>query len=221
MRLNSSLFAAGFAAALLLSVAPVSAQPVIGGPWSGLYIGGNMGGAFDANKLSFSDQSGAQDLAFRGQNNDTKFIGGVHAGYDFQPGGIMFGVEGDSDFGDNINYLASIRGRVGVPLGPVLIYGTGGGAFEGAHEQFAVDSTSGGTSQFSRRVNKNGWVAGAGVETYIMPALSVGAEGLWYDFGRDTADLTTPAATGAEPFSVADDRKFAVARARITYHLGW
>jgi outer membrane immunogenic protein len=221
MRLNSSLAVAGFAAALLLSTAPVSAQPFIGGPWSGLYVGGNLGGAFDANKLGFSDLSAAQDLSFSSQNNDSKFLGGVHAGYDFQPGGIMFGVEGDSDFGDNINYLASIRGRLGVPIGPVLIYGTGGAAFEGAHEQFAVNSTAGGVSTFSRHVNKTGWTVGGGVETYIMPALSIGAEGLWYDLGRDTVDLTTPPGTGAEPFSVTDDRKFAVARARITYHLGW
>jgi len=221
MRINSYFAGAGFAAALLLSTAPLSAQPIIGGPWSGLYIGGNMGGAFDANKLTFNDLSTTQDLSFRGQNNDTKFIGGVHAGYDFQPGGIMFGVEGDSDFGDNINYLASIRGRVGAPLGPVLLYGTGGAAFEGAHEQFAVDSASGGTSQFSRHVNKNGWVVGGGVETYVMPALSIGAEGLWYDLGKDSTNLSTPTAAGAETFSVADDRKFAVARARITYHLGW
>jgi hypothetical protein len=57
MRLNSCLAGASLAAALLLSSMPVSAQPFMGGPWSGFYLGGNMGGAFDANNLKFTDQT--------------------------------------------------------------------------------------------------------------------------------------------------------------------
>src|SRR5436853_1988697 len=98
-----SYLAGAAAAAALLVSAPVSAQPVVGGPWSGLYFGGNAGAAFNPNHLDFSDQSAGQDLSFNAQNNNTRFIGGVHAGYDFQPGGVVFGVEGDADFGKNID----------------------------------------------------------------------------------------------------------------------
>jgi hypothetical protein len=42
---------------------------------------------------------------------------------------------------------------------------------------------------------------------------------LWYNFGRDTANLSTP--DTLEPFAVRDDRNFAVVRARLTYHIGW
>ena len=221
MRLNSCLAGASLAAALLLSSMPVSAQPFMGGPWSGFYIGGNMGGAFDANNLKFTDQTASQDLLFRSNTSGDEFLGGLHVGYDWQPGGFMFGVEGDADFGGDIDYLASIRGRVGAPLGPVLLYGTGGFAFEGAHERFQVSSASDGISTFNRHIDKTGWTAGGGIETYVMPQLSVGVEGLYYDLGSDTANLLTPVAAGAEPFSVRDDRQFAVARARITYHMGW
>lgn len=219
MRINWSL--AGVAAALLISAAPVSAQPVIGGPWSGLYVGGNVGNAFSPNKLSFSDSSTAQDLGFRAQDNGDRLLGGVHLGYNFQPGGVLFGVEGDTDWAKNVDYLSSIRGRVGVPVGPALIYGTAGAAFEGSHERFSVNSTAGGISTFDRNLHKTGWTAGGGVETFVMPAVSVGAEALYYDLGGDTANLVTPVAAGGETFAVKDDRKFAVVRARLTYHFGF
>lgn len=215
-------FAAAASASILALVAtPLAAQPFLGGPWSGLYIGGHLGGAFDANKLDFQDQSAAQDLSFNPNNDNTKFLGGLQLGYLWQPGGIVFGAEGDTSWAKDINYLSSVRGVLGVPLGPVLVYGTGGVAFEGAHEEFAVNSASGGLSAFRRTVNKDGWTAGAGVRTFIAPGLDVGVEGLYYGLGRDTTGLITPPSTGAEPFAVRDDRDFAVVRARIDYHFGW
>lgn len=215
-------FAAAASASILALVAtPLAAQPILGGPWSGLYVGGHVGGAFDANKLSFQDQSTAQDLSFNSNNDNTKLLGGLQLGYLFQPGGLVFGAEGDTSWAKNINYLSSVRGVLGVPVGPVLLYGTGGVAFEGAHEEFAVNSASGGVSDFRRSANKDGWTAGAGVRTFVAPGLSVGLEGLYYGLGRDTALLTTPASTGAEPFAVHDDRNFAVVRARVDYHFGW
>jgi len=131
----------------------------------------------------------------------TVTVVGVQAGYLWQPGGIVFGVEGDSSWAKNIDYLASARGIVGVPAGPLLIYGTGGAAFEGAHERFTVFSQSPGIFDFNRDINKNGWVAGAGFQTWVLPAVSVGVEGLYYDMGSDTAALTTPGGAGGEGFS--------------------
>ncbi|MBV9063364.1 MAG: outer membrane beta-barrel protein [Alphaproteobacteria bacterium] len=219
--MRHSFLAGAAVAAALAASAPVSAQPVVGGPWSGLYFGGNAGAAFNPNHLDFADQSTAHDLGFNAGDNNDRFIGGAHVGYDFQPGGVVFGVEGDADFGKNINYLSSVRGRLGIPAGPLLIYGTGGWAWEGARENFLVNATAGGggINNFSRKVNDTGWVAGAGVETYVMPAVSVGAEGLYYNFGKDTTNLAT--LDTAEPFAVRDNRNFAVVRARLTYHLGW
>lgn len=206
-------------AALALATTPLAAQPFVGGPWSGLYIGGHLGGAFDPNKLSFRDQSTAQDLGFSAPDENSRFIGGVQAGYLWQPGNIVFGVEGDSSWAKNIDYLASARGVIGMPAGPLLIYGTGGAAFEGAHERFTVFSQSPGIFDFNRDINKNGWVAGAGFQTWVLPAVSVGVEGLYYDMGSDTSALATTGGTAGEPFSVKDDRRFAVVRFRADYHL--
>ncbi len=68
-------------------------------------------------------------------NNDDKstfWLGGVHAGYNWQKDGpLVLGIEGDVMFGDEVDYLASIRGRIGYAMGDVLLYGTGGVAFMG------------------------------------------------------------------------------------------
>ena len=81
----------------------------VGTSWSGFYIGGNLGAAFDPNDLSIKDLSEEQDFSLK-FSNDTELIGGVHGGYNWQMGSWLMGVEGDIDFAENINYLASARG---------------------------------------------------------------------------------------------------------------
>jgi opacity protein-like surface antigen len=69
--------------------APHAAQPLppapVGMTWSGFYIGGNLGAAFNPDDLSIKDLSEEQDLSLR-FSNDTDLIGGVHAGYNWQTG---------------------------------------------------------------------------------------------------------------------------------------
>src|SRR5256885_13121099 len=155
MSLKSFAGAASLAV-LALAASPVAAQPFITDPWSGLYVGGHLGAAFDPNKLSFQDQSTAHDLGFSAPDENSRFIGGVQAGYLWQPGGIVFGVEGDSSWAKNIDYLASARGIVGVPAGPFLIYGTGGAAVGGAPEGFPGVLGKPRIFGFKCRINQDG-----------------------------------------------------------------
>jgi outer membrane immunogenic protein len=87
--------------------APLAAQPLppppVGMTWSGFYIGGNLGAAFNPDDLSIKDLSEEQDLSLR-FSNDTDLIGGVQAGYNWQRGPWVLGIEGDVDFADNINF---------------------------------------------------------------------------------------------------------------------
>lgn len=170
--------------------------PAIG--WTGFYFGINGGGAF-FNDNSFSD-NGETIVDF---SRDDTWVAGVHAGYNWErPGGLVFGIEGDVDFGDNIDYLASARGRLGYAMGPTLWYATGGAAFIKADDAFG-DSRS-----------DTGWVAGGGVEYKLRPNVSVGLEGLYYDFGNGSdSDI------GRVHFH-EDDNNFWTARARLTYHFG-
>ena len=57
--------------------------------WSGLYFGANFGGAWTSGSLNVPGNNFYGGL--------TEFIGGVQAGYNFQVGHLLFGVEGDFD----------------------------------------------------------------------------------------------------------------------------
>lgn len=128
-----------------------------------------------------------------GDLDDTSWLGGVHLGYNWQrSNGVVLGLEGDVSFLDDIDYLASVRARLGYAAGSTLIYATGGVAFLGLDDAFGDDDTG------------TGWVAGLGVEHKLRDSWSVGLEGLYYSF--DDVD------------SFDDDLEFWTVRARLTYH---
>jgi outer membrane immunogenic protein len=185
----------------------------VGTAWSGLYIGGNLGAAFDPNDLSIKDLSEEQDLSLR-FSNDTEVIGGVQVGYNWQRGSGLIGIESDFDFADNLNYLISVRGRIGWALGSWLLYGTGGVAFIDTDNDFVVVSLDDGPFGFSNSATDTGFVVGGGIDYKLASNWSVGVEGLFYDFGSDDKHLVA----GDEPFILRDEEDFAVVRARLNYH---
>jgi outer membrane immunogenic protein len=109
--------------------------------WAGVYFGGHLGGAVDG---------------------DNDFLGGLHLGYNWQNGNLLYGAEGDISFGDDT--VGTIRGRLGF-AGPALaLYGTAGVAITDDDE---------------------GLVAGGGVEYKIAERTSVGVEALHYALDDD------------------------------------
>jgi outer membrane immunogenic protein len=165
---------------------PVDYLPAIS--WNGFYFGVNAGAAFE------DDDNGASD-----DDDDTVFIGGLHVGYNWQrTSNLVLGVEGDVNFADDIDYLATLRGRIGLAAGPTLFYATGGVAFLGVEDEFSSDDE-----------DFTGWVAGLGVEHKLRENVSVGLEGLYYAFDEDDDN-------GASE----DEFDFWTVRARLTYHLG-
>ena len=176
-------------------------------------LAASLGAAFDPNDLSIKDLSEEQDLTLK-FSNDTELIGGAQAGYNWQMGIWLIGVEGDFDFAENINYLASVRGRLGWALGSWLLYGTGGVAFIDTDNDFVVVSVDDVPFSFSNGNTDTGFVVGGGVDYKIAPHFSLGLEGLFYDFDSDSSRLVA----GGEPFVLKQDEDFAVARARLNYH---
>jgi opacity protein-like surface antigen len=97
-------------------------------------------------------------------------------GYNWQTGPWVLGIEGDFDFADNINFLASARGRLGWALGNWLFYGTGGVAFTDSDNDFVVVSADDGPFSFSGGNNDTGFVVGGGIDYKVAPHLSLGVE---------------------------------------------
>jgi outer membrane immunogenic protein len=218
MRYASAHFPAiALAGAIALAAGTANAGNLYGaGPapltWQGFYIGGNLGAAFDPNNLSIKDLSEEQDLSLN-FSQDTEFIGGVHGGYNWQADSLLIGVEGDVDFANNINFLASVRGRLGWASESWLVYGTAGVAFIDTDNNFVVVSADDGPFGFSHGNNDTGFVVGGGLDYKVAPNISIGVEGLFYDFGNDKTSLVA----GDEPFVLKDDLDFAVVQARLTY----
>jgi outer membrane immunogenic protein len=147
--------------------------------WNGFYIGANVGGAFANNNHSFFF-----DGVKRWDDNrdNSTWIGGFQVGYNWQRSSDwVFGLEGDVDFADHIDYLASIRGRLGYASGNALFYGTGGVAFIGLNNDFRFNDGSN-DFRFSNNNNATGWVAGGGIEYKLRTNMSLGVEGLFYNF---------------------------------------
>ena len=152
-----SAHAADLPAAAPAYKAPVMAPPVFS--WTGCYIGGNLGGKWQAHRevsvtlpgvagfatstFVFDDSSG---------NNNGAFVGGGQIGCNYQTGQVVFGIEGDFDWshlsnsftvgpfaplnfvqGDsfswNTRWQASLRGRLGYAWDRTLFYVTGGVAW--------------------------------------------------------------------------------------------
>ena len=87
-------------------------------------------------------------------------------------------------------------------------------AFIDTDNNFIVVSAEDGPFSFSRGNNKTGFVVGGGIDYKVAPHLSLGVEGLFYDFGSDDAHLVAD----NEPFVLKQDQDFTVVRARMTYH---
>ena len=180
--------------------------------WSGFYIGGHTGYSRGASSAVLSDPLlAASSGTFGG------VIGGVQAGYNVRlPSGLLLGVEADltfsnyltsneivsrlttarSDVTEQLDYVGTVRGRIGYTSGPWLAYATGGLAFAG--ERFLSSSAIGDEEKNIHR--RLGWAAGAGLEYGFAPHWSVRLEYLYSQFER--ADIRF--ASGAQYNSTLD-----------------
>lgn len=102
--------------------------------WSGAYVGGMVSGIFvDSNYLPI----GGADPNLDGDGT----MGGIYAGYNYQMGNFVMGIEGDVQFGEvdpnnildevdqEIDFMATVRARLGYAHDRTMAYVTGGVAF--------------------------------------------------------------------------------------------
>lgn len=181
--------------------------------WTGIYAGINGGVGWD--RLNWTNAVGITTGDFTGSG--WLFGGTLGANWQMPGTAIVLGVEGDWSWANvkgtatptcagtcetDVQWLATIRGRVGYAFDRVLVYGTAGAAFAKFHP--TIGATAGFTDY-----NDSGWTAGGGVEYAFYDHWSVKAEYLYMDFGTSPVFF---AATGiTSPF------KMSVARAGLNY----
>ncbi len=166
--------------------------------WSGPYVGfhfGYGGGSFGQDIVP----SPSQGEFLR--HSVTGLIGGYQAGFNIQhANGLVLGFEGDLSFiapedqpsltlapyRTTYNYFATLRGRAGAALGPVLPYVTGGVAFS---QPKVIINDENGDPFTSKTLLHVGWVAGIGIEFAVTGNWSGKVEYNYVDFGSRTYDL--------------------------------
>lgn len=165
-----------------------------GGPYLGIEGGGGWGSSHHSDDTGFD--SGSFSLG-------GGLVGGT-AGYNWQVGPVVLGVEGDMSWADisgatgglpgnvcggaqphcstKLNDLGTARARIGYGFGTILPYATAGLAFGDVHgHEGDIPANGGAGFGGAYRV---GWALGAGIEDAFTPNWSVKLEYLHVDLGR-------------------------------------
>ena len=175
--------------------------------WTGFYLGGSVGGGTSGTTWS---QPGQTNFNLTGHGA----LGGLQAGYNWQNGSILAGVEGDYLFSgikgsgactnptfacnDKLSGLGSLRGRLGwVAVPSAMIYFTGGVGW-GTSQFGASDGTAANTFSFSR--TSAGLVLGGGAEFLLAKNWTIKAEYLHYNLGTINATNIDTNGQGAISF---------------------
>ncbi len=200
-----------FIAAAASGLRPASAQylspppPVlVVAPWAGGYVGVNAGVGGGADAIT-STSSGFIQISGSGTMTAFGGTGGLLAGYNWQIGSWVIGIEGDMSYlGLNgsqdmtasnfegvtehdsfeTTWLATLRGRFGYASGNWLFYVTAGGAF-GDHKYNGVIQAFG-IANPSGSVIKGGGTVGVGAEWMFAPNWTAKLEYLVADLGTET-----------------------------------
>jgi outer membrane immunogenic protein len=202
----------------VLLAAPAKAADVEVAPeplvydWTGFYVGAHVG--YGEAQVDGEHEGEAFGLDPNG------ILGGVHAGFNWQLGSFVIGTEGDFSWGNwddsaaltgpdaesasaEVDWLATLRARLGLALDNFLIYGTVGAAWADA-EASIVDpglAPSTGSVDF----DDVGLVAGGGVEWGVSESLSWKLEGLWFNFDDTVSTGSLVSESTAGDFIKLDD----------------
>ena len=161
--------------------------------WSGAYVGAQLG-------YAWSDVD-ARDLDASVPNTDRYgydvdgVIGGGYLGFNWQTQGVVLGLEADVEYTDlsdsgrgrnfgglhrtDVDWMGSVRGRLGFVADRALFYVTGGWAF-------ADVDTRNSALGISYSDIRHGWTLGAGTEYAFSDNLIGRLEYRYSDFGDDS-----------------------------------
>jgi outer membrane immunogenic protein len=148
--------------------APMMPLPIYS--WTGFYVGGNVGGAWETGTIS--DSLFGVSLS----NSRSGFIGGGQVGYNWQISPhFVLGVEwmfDGTDISSNatgtflsasqkVDWMDTVAARFGYAANNWLFYGKAGGGW--VHDSATLTAVQTGVS-VSESETKSGWLLGAGIE---------------------------------------------------------
>jgi outer membrane immunogenic protein len=187
--------------------------------WTGFYIGGNLGGAWESTTIT--------DPFFGASfsNNRSGFVGGGQVGYNWQLSpNFVFGVEGTFDGTDirstdtnmaallsatsKVDWIATVAARFGLAANNWLFYGKVGGGW--VRDTITLTDLTNGFS-ISQSDSKGGWLVGAGIEYGITQNWTIRVE-------YDHLGLDSTTSQGFTPFDTVNvSRHFDMVTTGLNY----
>ena len=182
---------ATLASMLMAPLPALAADPVA--PPLGFYVGGHAGYMFGSANATLGDPTGVASAG--GVTAYGTLFGGVQAGYEHVfPSRLMLGIEADASFTDfmdlsqvlsyratgtgtaneQLEWLASLRGRAGYAMGAWTPFVTGGIAWASTRYS-RTDLTSGNEDATPSNI-RLGYVVGGGLDHRLDPRWSARAD---------------------------------------------
>jgi outer membrane immunogenic protein len=217
------------------------APPVIPPPvysWTGCYLGGNVGGAWQHN--STFDAVAIFDT---GGDHGSSVIGGAQVGCDYQfASNWVIGIQGMFDWTDinsshlypgtttetlgiKTKWVDTLTGRIGYTVWPqTLLYFKGGGAWARVDYSDADPINGGFPYAGQASVARSGWTVGGGVEYAFLPNWSAFAEYDYIDLGNRNVSLTYSCVGGCgfqNPYIYTVSHNISEFLVGINYRFGW
>ncbi len=222
------------AADLALKAPPPAPAPAWS--WTGFYVGLNAGYsvANDPFNQVVSEPGFIASSSIDSRVTPNGGLFGGQAGYNYQTGNIVLGVEGDIQWSDEhdtagcgmeclneggeiltegsaeqkIKWFGTARGRVGWTNNDWLLYVTGGGAWGGINATTAFNLSGvivPGAFSNTTSFTKGGGVIGGGTEVHLGGQWTAKFEYLYMDLGSISDTLAVPAPLG--PFNLTTNSK--------------
>ena len=171
--------------------------------WTGAYVGAQLGYSWGQDTTTELLTANRAFINAFDYHPDSAF-GGVHAGFNYQMGSFVVGIEGDIDlmnarsgFHDpslvrsptdpgglvraEQDWQASIRARFGFAFDRVMIYATGGVAF--SEFKYAYHNPLAGFGE-GGSFSRTGWTVGGGVNYALTNNLILGVDYRYTDYGK-------------------------------------
>lgn len=224
------------------STAGLSSPDGVATDWGGFYVGGQLGGAWSDTDWSYQNPNWFNTLgpmivinAF--DMDGTGLLGGGQAGFNYQSGAWLFGIEGSvagTDLSDSrpspffptidrytsdISLLTTVTGRLGYAGDRWLAYAKGGWA--GADVELTLfDRIE--RVRASSDTWADGWTVGAGAEYALGASFSLALEYNYADLdtGNWTLRCNCPSGLGGGTPVIDGDIAIQSVTARLNYRFG-
>ena len=223
--------------------------PIATFSWSGLYVGGHAGAAWTDFDSRWDPLPSAAAFTAQTQSHgvsDTAFVGGALIGYNWQFQQWVLGVEGDWSWSglkgtssqtwlstlpgvaldgvttveQEVNWLATVRGRLGYLITPqALVYFTGGAAWADIdYRAIARQASNNYDASASLSDTASGYTLGGGLEWAFYGNWLLRAEYLYYNLSSSQSVVAQADLYPGFPSGFSwDDLKIHTVRGGLSY----